>query len=544
MKNLNFKEILKEDILKSLNKLNLEKTKEEIIIEIPKTPINGNYSTNIALALASELKKSPREIANTIKMNFSSNIISKVEVAGPGFINFFINKECLYDVLNEILDKKKNYGKSNIGQNKKINIEYVSVNPTGIMHVGHGRGAAYGDNLSRILSFTGYDVTREYFINDAGNQMNNLGISIKERYKELLGFPFDLPEDGYHGKEIITIAEEIKNKYHDQKLDSQVEFFKQYGLEYLLKQIKIDLDKYRVNFDVWTSEQTLYDEGLIENIRVKLRKSGDCYIKEDALWLNTAKYGDEKDRVLVKSDGNYTYLVPDIAYHSNKFERNFDECIDVFGADHHGYVSRLKIALEILGYDTNKLDVKILQMVRIIKDGKELKLSKRTGQTITLNDLIDEAGINATRYFFASKSIDTQMDFNLDLAIKQTNENPVYYIEYANARITKILNKYHKYDLVGKKNYMYLDEELTYNILNKLYEFKDVVENASKKRIPHLITNYVYELAGSFHNYYSNIQIITENEEETLEHLLLINAIKIVINNSLNLLGIIPREEM
>lgn len=541
---MNFKEILKEDILKSLNKLNLEKTKEEIIIEIPKTPINGNYSTNIALALASELKKSPREIANTIKMNFSSNIISKVEVAGPGFINFFINKECLYDVLNEILDKKKNYGKSNIGQNKKINIEYVSVNPTGIMHVGHGRGAAYGDNLSRILSFTGYDVTREYFINDAGNQMNNLGISIKERYKELLGFPFDLPEDGYHGKEIITIAEEIKNKYHDQKLDSQVEFFKQYGLEYLLKQIKIDLDKYRVNFDVWTSEQTLYDEGLIENIMVKLRKSGDCYIKEDALWLNTAKYGDEKDRVLVKSDGNYTYLVPDIAYHSNKFERNFDECIDVFGADHHGYVSRLKIALEILGYDTNKLDIKILQMVRIIKDGKELKLSKRTGQTITLNDLIDEAGINATRYFFASKSIDTQMDFNLDLAIKQTNENPVYYIEYANARITKILNKYHRYDLVGKKNYMYLDEELTYNILNKLYEFKDVVENASKKRIPHLITNYVYELAGSFHNYYSNIQIITENEEETLEHLLLINAIKIVINNSLNLLGIIPREEM
>lgn len=541
---MNFKEILKEDILKSLNKLNLEKTKEEIIIEIPKTPINGNYSTNIALALASELKKSPREIANAIKMNFSSNIISKVEVAGPGFINFFINKECLYDVLNEILDKKKNYGKSNIGQNKKINIEYVSVNPTGIMHVGHGRGAAYGDNLSRILSFTGYDVTREYFINDAGNQMNNLGISIKERYKELLGFPFDLPEDGYHGKEIITIAEEIKNKYHDQKLDSQVEFFKQYGLEYLLKQIKIDLDKYRVNFDVWTSEQTLYDEGLIENIMVKLRKSGDCYIKEDALWLNTAKYGDEKDRVLVKSDGNYTYLVPDIAYHSNKFERNFDECIDVFGADHHGYVSRLKIALEILGYDTNKLDIKILQMVRIIKDGKELKLSKRTGQTITLNDLIDEAGINATRYFFASKSIDTQMDFNLDLAIKQTNENPVYYIEYANARITKILNKYHKYDLVGKKNYMYLDEELTYNILNKLYEFKDVVENASKKRIPHLITNYVYELAGSFHNYYSNIQIITENEEETLEHLLLINAIKIVINNSLNLLGIIPREEM
>lgn len=541
---MNFKEILKEDILKSLNKLNLEKSKEEIIIEIPKTPINGNYSTNIALALASELKKSPREIANAIKMNFSSNIISKVEVAGPGFINFFINKECLYDVLNEILDKKKNYGKSNIGQNKKINIEYVSVNPTGIMHVGHGRGAAYGDNLSRILSFTGYDVTREYFINDAGNQMNNLGISIKERYKELLGFPFDLPEDGYHGKEIIAIAEEIKNKYHDQKLDSQVEYFKQYGLEYLLKQIKKDLDKYRVNFDVWTSEQTLYDEGLIENIMVKLRKSGNCYIKEDALWLNTAKYGDEKDRVLVKSDGNYTYLVPDIAYHSNKFERNFDKCIDVFGADHHGYVSRLKIALEILGYDTNKLDIKILQMVRIIKDGKELKLSKRTGQTITLNDLIDEAGINATRYFFASKSIDTQMDFNLDLAIKQTNENPVYYIEYANARITKILNKYHRYDLVGKKNYMYLDEELTYNILNKLYEFKDVVENASKKRIPHLITNYVYELAGSFHNYYSNIQIITENEEETLEHLLLINAIKIVINNSLNLLGIIPREEM
>lgn len=541
---MNMKDQLKLDIQQALLKLNIQKETNDIMIEIPKTPVNGDYSTNIALTLSSLLHTSPKEIATQIMNNFQSKIVKKMEVAGPGFINFFIKEDCLFQVLEDIIKLKKNYGKSNIGAGKKVNVEYVSVNPTGIMHVGHGRGATYGDNLSRILSFTGYDVTKEYFINDAGNQMYNLGISIKERYKELLGIDSSLPEDGYHGKEIITIASQIQEEYQDTKLNEDIEFFKQYGLKYLLNQIKIDLDKYRVNFDVWTSEQTLYNEGRIEEVMMALRKNNQCYISENALWLKTSLYGDEKDRVLVKSDGNYTYLVPDIAYHAYKYSRNFDELIDILGADHHGYVPRLKASLQILGYDVNKLDVKILQMVRIIKDGEEIKLSKRTGKTITLNDLIDEAGVNATRYFFSSKSIDTQMDFNLDIATKENNENPVYYIEYANARISSILRKNKNYKTEPKEKYMYLDNELTYNILNKLYEFKDVVENASNKRLPHLIANYVYELAGKFHNYYSNIQLVTDNEEETEEHLLLIQAIQIVINNSLNLLGIIPRDEM
>lgn len=541
---MNFKEQLKIDIQKTLSKLNIQKELNEIIIEVPKVPVNGDYSTNVALTLSSILHSSPRQIAEQILDNFQSDIVKKIEIAGPGFINFFMKEDYLFNILNDVITMDKNYGRSNIGSGKKINVEYVSVNPTGIMHVGHGRGATYGDNLSRILSFTGYDVTKEYFINDAGNQMYNLGISIKERYKELLGMPSSLPEDGYHGKEIITIASEIKEKYQDTKINEEIEFFKQYGLKYLLNQIKVDLDKYRVNFDVWTSEQTLYDLGRVEEVMTSLRKSNNCYINENALWLKTTPYGDEKDRVLVKSDGNYTYLVPDIAYHAYKYSRNFDELIDILGADHHGYVPRLKASLEILGYDTSKLDVKILQMVRIIKDGEEIKLSKRTGKTITLNDLIDEAGVNATRYFFSSKSIDTQMDFNLDIATKENNENPVYYIEYANARISSILRKNKEYKIESKEKYMYLDNELTYNILNKLCEFKDVVENASNKRLPHLIANYVYELAGKFHNYYSNVQIVTDNKEETEEHLLLIKAIKIVINNSLNLLGIIPRDEM
>lgn len=524
----------------SLNKLNIEK---DVIVEIPKDKRNGDYSTNIALTLTKDLGKNPMDIANMIAENISDDMIEKLEVVRPGFINIFISKKYLLNKLNEIIDKDKNYGKSDIGNNKKINLEYVSANPTGILHVGHGRGATYGDNLSRILSFIGYDVTREYYINDAGNQMNSLGISIKERYKELCGLKCELPEDGYHGKEIITIAKEIYDNYKDSKLDEDIYFFRKEGLDILLDKIKKDLDKYRVNFDVFTSEQSLYDRGLVDIVLNKLKNSGNCYINEGALWLKTSDYGDEKDRVLIKNDGNYTYLLPDIAYHINKIDRGFEELIDVLGSDHHGYINRLKASLEILGKDKDILNIKILQMVRLIKDGEELKLSKRTGKTITLIDLIDEVGINATRYFFASKSIDTQMDFDLDLAIKQSNDNPVYYIEYANARIASILRNYHK-KITKQEEYRTLDNDATYIILNKLYEFEDIVISAGEKKLPHLVANYVYELAALFHNYYAKEKIITEDEISTKERIILVKAIKIVINNALDLIGIIPREEM
>lgn len=525
----------------TINKLEID---EEVTIEIPKNKDNGDYSTNIALKLTKKLKQNPMEIANTIIKNIdNNNIIKKVEAIAPGFINFYIDEDYLLEKLNEILDKKNNYGKSNYGQNKKINLEYVSANPTGLLHIGHCRGATYGDNLARILTFIGYDVTREYYVNDAGNQMNNLGISIKERYKELCHQSCNIPEDGYHGKEIITLAQNIYDNYQDKKLNEDIEFFKQEGLEHLLDKIKKDLDMYRTNFDVFTSEQSLYDNGMVDIVLDRLKKTNKCYIEDNALWLKTRDYGDEKDRVLIKNDGNYTYFLPDIAYHMDKYRRGYEEMIDVFGSDHHGYINRLKSAITILGEDPNKLDIKILQMVRLIKNNEEVKLSKRTGKTLTLTDLVEEVGINATRYFFSSKSLDSQMDFDLDLATKQSNENPIYYIEYANARICSILNKYHKYD---KKieNYRNIKEIDTYIILKKLYEFEDIVISAGKNKLPHLIANYVYELASLFHSYYAKNKIITDNEDETQEKIMLIKAIKIVLNNALDLIGIIPREQM
>lgn len=527
----------------SLEKLNIDFDIDKIIIETPKDNKNGDYSTNVALLLTKINQDNPMNIASKIASEINDESIEKIEVAKPGFINIYLNKKTLLDEINKIITEGKNYGRNNTGKNKKINLEYVSANPTGTLHIGHGRGATYGDNLSRILSFCGYDVTREYYINDAGNQMNNLGISIKERYKELCGLDCNLPEDGYHGKEIIEISKKIYDEFQDSKLEEDVKYFRQKGLDILLEQIKKDLDRYRVNFDVFTSEQSLYDKGLVEKVLNSFKTNNNCYIEDDALWLKTSAYGDEKDRVIVKKDGNYTYLLPDIAYHVNKIERGYQKIIDVLGADHHGYIHRLKGSLEILGYDSSILDVEILQMVRLLKDGEELKISKRTGKTITLNDLIDEVGINATRYFFASKSLDTQMDFDLCLAVKNSNDNPVYYIEYANARISKVLNNY-KSTINPKEKYTTIEEDIAYNIMNKLIRFEDTVISASLKQQPHIICNYAYELASLFHSYYGAYKFITEDKEYTEERLLLLKAIKIVINNSLNLIGIIPREEM
>ena len=540
---MSIKKELQEIIKESLAKNNIDYKVDNIVIETPKNTINGDYSTNIALVLTKIMHKNPMEIAESIKDNISNIIIDKIEIAKPGFINIFLSKERLQSEINNIIKSNKEYGKSNIGLSKKINIEYVSANPTGTLHIGHARGAAYGDNLSRIMNNCGYDVTREYYINDAGNQMNNLGISIKERYKEVCGLECNLPEDGYHGKEIIALAKSIYEQYGNSKLDESIEYFKQEGLKVLLEQIKKDLDTFRVNFDVFTSEQSLYDRGFVEKVIETIKKKNECYINEDALWLKTTNHGDEKDRVLIKTDGTYTYFLPDIAYHVNKIERGFEELIDVLGADHHGYINRLKASLEILGYNKDILDIEILQMVRLLKDGEEVKVSKRTGKTYTLNELIDEVGVNAARYFFASKSLDTQMDFDLNLATKESNENPVYYIEYANARISKILNSYKK-EINLKNNYNTINDPLAYNIMNKLLSFTDIVISAANKKQPHIICNYVYELATLFHSYYAKEKFITEDEEYTNERMALLKAIKIVINNSLNLIGIIPREEM
>lgn len=523
------------------NSLPIDMDIDKIIIDVPKDKKNGDYSTNVAFLLTKELKVSPINIANEIKDKINDNMIDRVEVANPGFINFFLSREFLFDNINTILNDGKNYGKSEYGNNEKINIEYVSANPTGTLHIGHGRGAVYGDCLSHIMSFAGYDVTREYYINDAGNQMYNLGVSIKERYKEKCGMEFEIPENGYHGKEITLLAHELYNNYGDSKLDEDIEFFKKQGLDILLDGIKKDLDKFRVNFDVFTSEQSLYDKGAVENTLNNLQKSGKCYINEDALWLRTTDLYDEKDRVLIKSDGNYTYLLPDIAYHLDKINRGYSRLVDVLGSDHHGYINRLKSSIEMLGYDASKLDIRILQMVRLLRNGEEVKLSKRTGKTITLNELIEEVGVNASRYFFASKSLDTQMDFDLDLAVKNSNENPIYYIEYANARISSILRGHNVSNI---NSFGTIDNECAYTILNKLLEFEDVVIGAAEKGLPHLVANYMYELASLFHSYYASEKIVTDEDIYTSERLALIKAIKIVMNNAASLLGLILREEM
>lgn len=539
---MSIKQEVQEILKKSLTNLQIDYEKE-IEVSIPKDKNHGDYSTNIALSLAKSLKDNPINIANKIKNNIQSEIISKIEVLSPGFINIFISEQYLLKSINTIIKENTNYGKSNLGKGKKVNIEFVSANPTGILHLGHGRGATYGDNLARIMTFTGYDVTKEYYVNDAGNQMNNLGISIKVRYQNLYNIDATLPEDGYHGQEIIDIAKKIKEEYQDTKLNEDIPFFKKYGLKILLDKIKKDLDIYRVNFDVFSSEQSLYDRGLVEKVITKLKNDNHCYIEDGALWLKTMDYGDEKNRVLIKSDGNYTYLLPDIAYHCDKIERGFDELIDVLGADHHGYIDRLKASLEMMGKDSGILDIKILQMVRLIKDNEELKLSKRTGKTVTLSEIIEEVGVNATRYLFSSKSLDTQLDFNIDLALKQNSENPVYYIEYANARICSILKKSKNF-ATNIDKYQTLESQYIYNILNKLNEFKDIVETSASKKAPHIIANYVYDLASLFHTYYNQEKIVTEDIQYTSERINLLKAIQIVINNSLNLIGIIPREEM
>ena len=525
----------------SLKSIDIEDS--NFIVEIPNNKINGDYSTNVAMELAKKLHKNPREIAIDIVTNIKTdNIIEKIDIAGPGFINFYLKREYLLNKINEVIKLDEEYGKSNIGNNKKINIEYVSANPTGVLHVGTARGASYGDALSRIMKFAGYDVTREYYINDGGNQINNLGLSIKARYDNICGLPLNMPIDGYYGEEIISIAQIIYDEYKDTKLNEDIEYFTEIGVTTLLNRIKKDLKDFRVEFDIWSIEKEIRKSGKIEQVLKKLEDMDNIYEQDDALWLKTTKYGDDKDRVIVKSDKTYTYLVPDIAYHLDKIDRGYDYLIDVFGADHHGYVPRLKASIEALGYDKDKLDVKLLQMVKLIRDNEEVKMSKRTGKTVTITELIEEVGLDVSRYFFATRSLDTQMVFDITLATKKSNENPVYYVEYAHARICSIINSVN--NLINVDKFETIESNYAIDLLKKVYEFKNVVETSATKQLPHLITNYVYELATLFHTYYAHEKIITEDIKYTSERIKLINAVKITIRNALNLIGVEALEKM
>ena len=543
---MNLKEQIKEMINSALNELSIEFNLESIVVEVPKKREQGDFSTNIAMQLTKVLKDNPRNIAEKIVevLSKNTNEIKTIEIAGPGFINIYLNDEYVFSVISNVIKQGENYGSSSIGKKEKIDIEFVSANPTGILHLGTARGAAYGSNLANIMSFAGYDVTKEYYINDAGNQIINLGVSLKERYKGLCGLEENMPEDGYYGSEIIDIAKTIFDKYDNSKLDEDLEFFKKVAVDYLLNIIKTDLSNFGVTFDVWTSEKSIRAKGRIEESLKILDEKGLVYKKDDATWLKTTVYGDDKDRVLIKTDGSYTYLVPDIAYHLDKFDRGFDYLIDVFGADHHSYVSRLKASIEALGYDKDKLEVRLLQMVRLLRDGEIVKMSKRTGGNITISELVGEIGKDAARYFFATRSLDGQMDFDINLALKKSSENPFFYVGYANARICSILKdaKEKNIDICTDiKEAIDIDSKA---LLLKVYEFTEVLVSAALKKEPHLITNYVYELASMFHNYYGKHKILTDDIKMSEKRLGLIKTVGITITNALRLIGVKAPEKM
>ncbi|MDE3840356.1 arginine--tRNA ligase [Bacillus methanolicus] len=546
---------LKEEIKAAVLKANLAAPDEipEVILEVPKEKSHGDYSTNMAMQLARIAKKAPRMIAEQLVSHFdrSKASIEKIEIAGPGFINFYMNNSYLTDLIPTILEKGDAYGETTVGGNQKILVEFVSANPTGDLHLGHARGAAVGDSLCNILDKAGYDVSREYYINDAGNQINNLARSVEARYFQALGIEKDMPEDGYYGEDIVEIgkklAEEFGDKYVNADEKERFDFFREYGLKYEMEKLKNDLENFRVKFDVWYSETSLYHNGKIDEALKLLKDNGHIYEKDGATWFRSTELGDDKDRVLIKQDGSYTYLTPDIAYHKDKLERGFEKLINIWGADHHGYIPRMKAAIEALGYDRDALEVEIIQLVHLYKNGEKMKMSKRTGKAVTMRELVEEVGLDAVRYFFAMRSSDTHMDFDLDLAVSQSNENPVYYAQYAHARICSILRQGEEQGLTIDRNadFSVIQSEKETDLLKKLGEFPQAVGEAAQKRMPHRITNYIFDLASAFHSFYNAEKVLdTENETTTKARLALVKAVQITLKNALALIGVSAPEKM
>ncbi|MBC1292297.1 arginine--tRNA ligase [Listeria booriae] len=524
-----------------------------ILLEVPKDKQHGDYSTNVAMQLARVAKKAPKVIAEAIVDAIGEDhaIINKVEIAGPGFINFYLDNAYLTALVPVIMDADTAYGESNTGQGKKFQIEFVSANPTGDLHLGHARGAAIGDSLANILAMAGYNVSREYYINDAGNQIQNLVLSTEARYLEALGVDAEFPEDGYRGADIINLGKQLAEKYGDEFVDADVDarrdVFRKEALAFETAKLRDDLAEFRVHFDNWFSETTLYENGKIMPALDKLRANGYIFEEEGATWLRTTEFGDDKDRVLIKSDGTYTYFLPDIAYHLDKLERGFDVLIDVWGADHHGYIPRMRAAIQSLGYSPDHLEVEIIQLVHLYENGEQIKMSKRTGKSVTMRDLIEEVGLDATRYFFAMRSSDTHMNFDMGLAKSTSAENPVYYVQYAHARISSILRSgvEQGFALSKDANLALLNSEADYDLLKVLGEFPDVVAEAAEKRIPHRIVRFLNDLAAAFHRFYNANKVLdVENKEVSEARLALIKATQITLRNGLTLLGVSAPEKM
>lgn len=542
------KQAIKEAVIKAglMTSIDLQ----DIVIEMPKDNKNGDYASNIAMQLTKQLKKNPRELAALIIENLDlvEYDIQKCEMAGPGFLNFFMIQEALTKQLLLIVEEKNNYGKQE-QKGIRYNVEFVSANPTGEIHLGTARGAVHGDCISRLLEAAGYTVTREYYVNDAGSQINNLALSIKSRYNELYQIERPIPEDGYMGDDVVEIAKQLQiivgDQYKEDDSDEALLFFREEGVRLELERISNVLKESRIEFDVWSSELEIRRKQGPERVIEALGEKGFVYESEGAIWFKSTEFGDDKDRVLVKSDGTYTYLTPDIAYHADKLERGHDFLVDVLGADHHGYIARMKAALIALGYQSNQLEIEVVQVVRFMQDGQEMKMSKRTGNALTMREFIAEVGVDAMRYYYAAKAAATQFDFDMDLATSRSQENPVYYVQYAHARMASILVKAAETNITVSAKTDCLVHPKEIELTKHLCDFGNMIVDAASTRMPHKVTNYTQKLAQLFHSFYNECHVIdVEKQELSAQRLLLVIASKIVIKNALELIGVDAPEQM
>ena len=521
----------------------------KIILEVPPKKELGDFATNFAMQSARAFRMNPRKIAEELVSRLQGDWLEKAEIAGPGFINFYLKSNVIYESLANIIAQGEKYGILPVKDMKPIQVEYVSANPTGPLHVGHGRGAAAGSALVNLLRAAGYPVKSEYYINDAGNQIDNLAASVNARYLELFGQTTEFPENGYHGADIIDTAKRIKAKDGDRYLNmpekERMAVFKELALKEKLAALKEDLAAFNVEYDLWFSERTLHPDKVNEAVDV-LKKNGNIYEKDGALWLKSTAYGDDKDRVVIRDNGVPTYLAADIAYHHNKFQRGFGKVINIWGADHHGYICRVKAALSALGYNPDDLDVLLLQMVSLYRGGELVKMSKRTGESVTLAELMEEVGTDAARYFFVMRSLDSQLDFDLDLAKSQSNENPIYYIQYAHARICSIFRqaKEAAIEQAEKPELSRLTDETEIALIKKIEEYPEEVEKAAADYAPQRIARFVYELASAFHSFYSKCRIIGVDLPVAQARLALVGETGLVIRQALKILGVSAPEKM
>jgi arginyl-tRNA synthetase len=538
---------------RSEGKINYE-TIPGFVVEVPREKNHGDFATNIAMVMAKEARKAPRQIAEIIVegLELKDTHVKRVEIAGAGFINFHLSLEWLHQIPPVVSEMDARYGTTSYGRGRKVQVEFVSANPTGLLHMGNARGAALGDSTANILKAAGYEVSKEYYINDTGNQIENLGKSLESIYLQKHGINAPFPEEGYHGEDLKDTVDKFiakyGKKYADTAEDLRRERLIEFALDEKLSHIREVLESFGVKYDVWFSEQSLHDSGELEKTISELKDRGYIYEKDGALWFESTRFGDEKDEVLVRSNGIPTYFAADIAYHKNKFERGFDWVINVWGADHHGHVNRMKGAMEALGYNPDQLHVIIMQLVRLLRGGEIVRMSKRSGQYITLQELVEEVGADAARYFFVMRSADSHLDFDLDLAKSQSQENPVYYVQYAHARICSILRQAQEGKIqlktADKVDYRLLTEEVELDLIRKIVELPEIIAGAAKALEPHRLTKYAHELAGSFHSFYTQCRVLNDDKELEQARLALVNAVRITLRNVLYLIGIKAPERM